>query len=97
MDRRTFLRVLLASAVAEAVDVERLLWTPKPMVTVPEMPLTLHPDAFRFVMEPITELAEMQRRYNYYRSLLIEQLGLSPEQPFVISRTDVLYGFGSRT
>jgi len=35
MNRRDFLRILLASAVAEAVDVEQLLWTPKPIITVP--------------------------------------------------------------
>ena len=35
MNRRDFLRVLLASAVAESLDVEKLLWTPKPIITVP--------------------------------------------------------------
>jgi hypothetical protein len=35
MDRRGFLKLLLASAVAEAVDVEKLLWVPKPIITVP--------------------------------------------------------------
>lgn len=38
MTRRDLLRLLLASAAAEAVDFERLLWTPKPIVTVPAMP-----------------------------------------------------------
>lgn len=33
--RRDLLKLLLASAVAEAVDVEKLLWTPKAIVTVP--------------------------------------------------------------
>lgn len=36
MNRRDFLRILLSSAIAEAVDVEQLLWVPKPIVTVPE-------------------------------------------------------------
>lgn len=33
--RRSFLNLLLASAAAESVDFERLLWTPKPIITVP--------------------------------------------------------------
>lgn len=35
MTRRDLLRLMLASAIAESVDVERLFWTPKPIVTVP--------------------------------------------------------------
>lgn len=35
MNRRDCLRLLLASSIAEAVDVERLLWVPRPMITVP--------------------------------------------------------------
>lgn len=46
MTRRDLLRLLLASPVAALVDVEQLLWTPKPIITVPRMPLTFHPDAF---------------------------------------------------
>src|SRR5688572_22165546 len=41
ISRRSFLRVLLASAVAESVDVEKLLWTPKPIITVPALPPSL--------------------------------------------------------
>lgn len=37
MNRRDLLRLLLGSAIAEAVDVERLLWVPKPIVTVPDI------------------------------------------------------------
>lgn len=33
--RRSLLKLLLASATAEAVDFEKLLWTPKPIITVP--------------------------------------------------------------
>ena len=33
--RRDLLRLMLASAVAEVVDVEKLLWVPKPIITVP--------------------------------------------------------------
>jgi hypothetical protein len=39
MDRRGFLAVLLGTAAAEAIDFERLLWIPKPIITVPAMPL----------------------------------------------------------
>lgn len=39
IDRRSFLKFMLATAAAEAVDFEQLLWTPKVLVTVPEMPL----------------------------------------------------------
>jgi len=39
IDRRAFLAVLLGTAAAEAIDFERLLWIPKPIITVPEMPL----------------------------------------------------------
>ncbi len=33
--RRDLLRLLLASPIAALVDVERLLWTPRTLVTVP--------------------------------------------------------------
>lgn len=35
MDRRTLIKLLLGTALAEAVDVEQLLWVPKPIITVP--------------------------------------------------------------
>lgn len=35
--RRDFLKLLLASAAAEAVDFEKLLWVPKPIITVPAL------------------------------------------------------------
>lgn len=38
MTRRDLLKFLLTTAVAEAVDVEKLLWVPKPIVTVPALP-----------------------------------------------------------
>lgn len=34
IDRRSFLKLLLATAAAEAVDFDKLLWVPKPVVTV---------------------------------------------------------------
>lgn len=38
IDRRSFLRLLLASAAASTLDVEKLLWVPKPMIVVPGIP-----------------------------------------------------------
>lgn len=35
LGRRGFLRLLLASPLAATVDVEKLLWVPKPLITVP--------------------------------------------------------------
>lgn len=40
MTRRDLMRLMLASALAEAIDVEQLLWVPKPIISVPAMPLT---------------------------------------------------------
>ena len=42
MNRRDLLKWMLASPLAATVDVERLLWVPKPIVVVPTMP-TLPP------------------------------------------------------
>lgn len=42
ISRRGFLRLLLASPLAATVDVERLLWVPKPIITVPAMPWVSH-------------------------------------------------------
>lgn len=46
MHRRDLLKLLLASAVAEAIDVEKLLWVPKPIITVPALPR--NPNHIRF-------------------------------------------------
>lgn len=35
IDRRSFLRLMLAAPIAATVDVEKLLWVPKPIITVP--------------------------------------------------------------
>lgn len=37
MDRRTFLRFLLATPLAATVDVEALIWVPKPIIVVPAL------------------------------------------------------------
>ena len=39
MDRRTLIKLLLSSAVASTLDVEKMLWIPRTMITVPEMPV----------------------------------------------------------
>lgn len=38
MNRRSFLKFLLSTPLALTVDVEKLLWVPKPIITVPAMP-----------------------------------------------------------
>jgi hypothetical protein len=38
MRRRAFLELLVAAAAGLAVDPERLLWTPRTLITVPAMP-----------------------------------------------------------
>jgi len=42
MQRRDFLKLLLGTAIAEVVDVEKLLWVPKPIITVPALPPTMY-------------------------------------------------------
>lgn len=37
IDRRSFLRALLATPLALELDVERLLWMPRPIITVPAL------------------------------------------------------------
>jgi hypothetical protein len=37
--RRSFLRVLLSLPIAATLDVEKLLWTPSPIVVVPTLSL----------------------------------------------------------
>lgn len=50
MTRRDLLRLLLAAPIAASLDVEKLLWVPKPIVVVPAMPkLMFHRDAFAMV------------------------------------------------
>ncbi len=38
IDRRTLLKTLLGLPIALTLDVEQLLWVPKPIVTVPAYP-----------------------------------------------------------
>jgi hypothetical protein len=39
MDRRDFLKILLATPIAATYDFEQLLWVPKPTIVVPEVKL----------------------------------------------------------
>lgn len=56
MNRRDFIARLLGgaagAALAATVDLEQLLWVPKPIITVPAMPtrLAFHPDAFKLAL-----------------------------------------------
>lgn len=49
MDRRNFLSLLIAAGAGFVLDPERLLWTPKVMITVPAMPYTPH----YFYVDPV--------------------------------------------
>lgn len=44
MDRRSFLRLLLATPLAATVDVEALIWVPKPIIVVPAFPRGVNPN-----------------------------------------------------
>lgn len=87
MRRRDFLRFLLATPIAATVDVEQLLWVPKPIVTVPAMPtdLAFHPDAFKLA---IGDIITLEGRYGIH-PITRERLGHL--QRFVVT-SDVLYG-----
>jgi hypothetical protein len=65
-DRRTFLRLMLATAAAEAVDFEKLLWTPRPIVTVPALPLEILDQT---VAIPGTYGAIQRSTYAFWRNL----------------------------
>lgn len=41
MTRRDLLKILLATPAALTLDYEKLLWVPKPIIVVPELPLGL--------------------------------------------------------
>lgn len=70
LTRRDLLRLLLAAPIAAAVDVEQLLWTPKPIITVPAMPLAFHPDAFALAMDPMTGVTiRFVQRFNVKRGM----------------------------
>jgi len=41
MNRRDFLKFLLTTPIAATMDLEKLLWVPKPIIVVPAMPRAL--------------------------------------------------------
>lgn len=61
LTRRQLLRTLLAAPIAATLDVEKLLWVPGQMVTVPVMPCwllglrRLEPITFPIFFEPLIE------------------------------------------
>lgn len=70
MNRRNFLQILAASgAFAATFDVEKLLWVPKPMIVVPELPKLYVPG--NMWLERDGDLVGMVDRYGairYYAS-----------------------------
>ncbi|MCE5247904.1 hypothetical protein LLG88_13405 [bacterium] len=82
MDRRRFLEMLvggaLGAAVTSTLDVDRLLWVPGARrIFLPAKPaLALHE---WLVVE---EVAAIQRRLNFYRSLEADLLQMTPQAPF---------------
>ena len=60
--RRDFLRVLLATPLAATFDVERLLWTPQTMITVPAMPVIVQPNISELMMLAWQRMAETGER-----------------------------------
>lgn len=92
MNRRDLLRLILAAPIAAVVDVERLLWTPKPIITVPAMPYGL--------FNPQADLArQYQTGLMFHRdafAFIMQDLDLPKIlRPFK-ERVDVVYGIGTR-
>lgn len=73
MRRRDFLRLLLASPIAATLDVERLLWVPSPLVTVPAMPAALVGNRF-VTPECVTALGFSLRFVKQYNVLADQNL-----------------------
>jgi hypothetical protein len=67
MDRRDFLKILLATPVAATYDFEHLLWVPKPMVIVPatRIPPQIWVDEWgkRFVYVDLKGIVHYQNDY----------------------------------
>lgn len=58
MSRRTCLKMLLTTSLATTVDVEQLLWTPKPIVVIPG--LLPEPGWRTVIVESMTEVARRE-------------------------------------
>lgn len=42
MNRRSFIKFLLSVPITTELDIEKLLWIPKPIITVPTLPVSLY-------------------------------------------------------
>lgn len=90
IDRRAFISLLVGSAAAEAIDIERLLWVPKPIITVPAMPSLLTTGTLHVLRDYSSEFAAMvnhhQRMFNHYIGKLIEaKTTLAPRSPWMVN------------
>jgi hypothetical protein len=65
VNRRQFFKLMAAAAAGLAVDPEQLLWTPKPIITVPAMPQQLG-ISMRFVKEWEYLDSDMVSRFDVY-------------------------------
>lgn len=80
IDRRSFLRLMLASAAAESVDFEKLLWIPKPIVSVPSMTETQIINVYMSKMIP--QLNKLFERDDlFYRIISKERIVLEEAKP----------------
>jgi hypothetical protein len=82
VNRRSFLQLLTSGALGAAatatLDVERLLWVPKPIITVPAMPLT----NISWIAQ--AALRELQQRFNALRARELDFLAYQQYRPDVV-------------
>ncbi len=78
------LRALLTLPLAATLDVEKLLWIPGQMVTVPAMPIRMfdHQTGIAILC------AEFQRDLNRAASMMIENIHACYTMPRLYGRTD---------
>ena len=88
MNRRHFLASLLAGSAGAAIsatfDIEKLLWVPKPMVSVPAMPLMFNKNAYAFTMEPIQHLLVFHKKAFYRTFQLGDTISIAVPQRYRI-------------
>lgn len=81
MNRRAFLQLLTTGAIgaglAESIDLERLLWTPKPIITVPAMPKAMGMSV-RFVREWDALLSKHVNRFGVVYGFGVIQEPIAP-------------------
>lgn len=99
LTRRDVLRYLLATPLAVTLDVERLLWVPRPIITVPARPLMFHRDAFSMVtrgLKPIVYVTVEEYRRLFPDVAIKTQSTLRQGQPFIalISHNERFYQVG---